>query len=123
MKKIYIAGAITPYDTDPPVSGYWGNIRRGIRMGIELMFAGFTPYNLFLDFFYYPLLRNGENLTENMLKKVDFPWLESCDAVLVLSKYRKSEGTKAEITRAKEIGIPVFYSLDDLMDYDSEKEE
>ena len=45
-------------------------------------------------------------------------WLEKCDAILVMPKYRKSEGTKAEIERAKELDMPIFYRLEDLEDYE-----
>ena len=118
IKRIYVAGAIRPYATEHPVEGYWSNIRRGIRAALEVLEAGFYPYCPFLDYSYYifePV--NGLKVTEKLLKGQDFPWLEICDAVLVLPRYRKSEGTKAEIERARECKIPVFYNLDDLINH------
>jgi len=47
-------------------------------------------------------------------------WLRKCDAILVLSRYRKSEGTLAEIAEAREQKIPIFYSLEDLIDCDED---
>ena len=116
IKKIYIAGAITPYPSEHPVLGFLGNIKRGTRKAVEVLLAGYIPFCPFIDFLYFFQLRNGENITEKMIKELSMVWLESCDAVLVLPKYRKSSGTLAEITRAKELEIPVFYSLEDLID-------
>jgi len=123
MKYIYVAGAITPYPTEPPVIGFLANIRRGIRATVELLLNGYIPFCPFLDHQFFMQLRNGENITGKMIKDYSMAWLEKCDAILVLSRWRKSEGTKAEIARAKEIGIPIFYSMDDLFDHESEKEE
>lgn len=120
IKTLYIAGAITPYPSEHPVLGFLGNIKRGTRMAVESLLAGFVPFCPFIDFLYFFQLRNGENITEKMIKDLSLTWLEKCDAILVLPKWRKSDGTKAEITRAKELDIPVFYQLEDIVDYNSE---
>ncbi len=117
IKTIYIAGAITPYPDRNPVEDYWDNIRRGIHESLMVVEAGFYPFCPFLDFLFYLMPPNSIKVSEKLLKKLDFPWLERCDALLVLSKYRKSQGTKDEIARARELKIPVFYSLDDLIAY------
>jgi len=36
-------------------------------------------------------------------------WLSVSDMVVVLEGWEQSEGTKAEIKRAEELGIPVTY--------------
>ena len=118
IKYIYVAGAITPYPTEHPVLGFLCNIKRGLRASIQLILNGYTPFCPFLDFIYFLLLQNGEKITEKMIKEVSMNWLEKCDAIVVLPRYRKSEGTLAEIARAKEINIPVFYSMEDLFDYE-----
>lgn len=123
MNRIYVAGAITPYGSEHPVFGFLGNIARGIRASLDLLLKGFAPFCPFLDFQYWFFMRNGENITEKMIKELSMAWLEVCDAVLVLSKYRKSQGTLAEIQRARELDIPIFYSLDDLIDANEEQEE
>jgi len=123
IKKVYVAGAISPYPSEHPVEGYWENIRRGIQESLIVAEAGFYPYCPFLDFLFYLMQPNGIKVTEKLLKRLDYPWLESSDAVLVLSKYRKSEGTKAEIARARELAIPVFYSLDDLISSEEDKDD
>jgi len=123
IKTIYVAGAINPYPTERPALGFLANIHRGIRASIQLILNNYFPFCPFLDFLYFLVIQNGKNITEKMIKDVSMGWLERCDAILVLSRYRKSEGTLAEIARAKELKIPVFYSMDDLLDYDGEKEE
>jgi hypothetical protein len=40
-------------------------------------------------------------------------WLEACDEIYVLNNWHTSEGTKAEIKRARELGIPVVFEGDD----------
>ena len=123
IKYVYVAGAITPYPTEHPVLGFLCNIKRGLRASIQLILNGFVPFSPFLDYQYFLLLQNGEKITEKMIKEVSMEWLRKCDAILVLSRYRKSEGTLAEIAEAREQKIPVFYSLEDLIDYDEDKEE
>ena len=118
IETVYVAGAITPYPNENPVLGFLSNIRRGQRMAKDLLLKGYSPFCPFLDFMYFLHLREGENITEKQIKGLSMVWLEKCDAVLVLPRYRKSFGTKAEIERAKELGIPVFYSVEDLEDYE-----
>lgn len=123
IKRVYCAGAISPYPSEHPVLGFLGNIKRGIRASLDVFLAGYVPFSPFLDFQYWFYLRDGENITEKMIKDLSMAWLEVSDAVLVLPKWKKSGGTKAEIARAKELGIPVFYSLKDLIDYEESNNE
>lgn len=123
IKRVYCAGAITPYPTEHPVLGFLGNIKRGIRTSLEVLLAGYVPFSPFLDYQYWFFLRDSENITEKMIKDLSMAWLEVSDAVLVLPKYRKSGGTKAEIERAKELKIPVFYNLEDLQDHEEENSD
>ena len=120
IATVYVAGAIHPYPSENPVLGFLSNIRRGQRMAKDLLLQGYSPFCPFLDFMYFLHLRDGENITVKQIKDLSMVWLEKCDAVLVLPRYRKSEGTKAEIARAKELSIPVFYSVEDLEDYNED---
>ena len=120
VNTVYIAGAIHPYKSEDPITGFLGNLRRGQRMGKDLLIKGYSPFCPFLDFIYFLHLGDGENITVRQIKDLSMVWLEKCDAVLVLPKYRKSEGTRAEIARAKELGIPIFYNVEDLEDYDED---
>ena len=120
VKTLYIGGAITPYKSEHPVLGFLGNIKRGTRAAVEALLAGFVPFCPFIDFLYFFQLQNGENITEKMIKDLSMTWLEKCDGMLVLPKWRKSDGTKAEIARAKELDIPVFYNLEDIIDHNND---
>jgi hypothetical protein len=47
------------------------------------------------------------------------PFLEVCDAVLVVPEnIAASVGAAAELTRARELGIPVFWSLEALQQWE-----
>ena len=120
IQRVYVAGAITPYPSEHPVLGFLGNIKRGVRASLDVLLAGLVPFSPFLDFQYWFYLRNGENITEKMIKDLSMTWLEVSDCVLVLPKWRKSSGTKLEIARAKELDIPVFYNLEDIIDHNGE---
>ena len=49
--------------------------------------------------------------------KLDQHFLKSCDAVLRLPG--EGRGSDAEVTLAASLGIPIFYDIDDLMDWAS----
>lgn len=124
IKRVYVAGTISPTRQDEhPVMQFLDNIRRGQRASLDVLFAGFTPFSPFLDFQYWFHVRNSEKITEKMIKALSMDWLEVSDAILVTHPYRASKGTLAEIERARELKIPVFYSLDDLIQYNEANNE
>ena len=125
IKRVYVAGTISPTRKDEhPGIQFLTNIRRGNKASLEVLLAGFTPFSPFLDFQYWFFLEEGEVITEKMIKQLSMDWLEVSDAVLVTHPYRASGGTLAEIARARELGIPVFYSLSDLIEAnDNETQE
>lgn len=116
IKRVYVAGLITPKCTNSanPAIDYLINMRNMIRAGIEVSKAGFTPYIPCWDFIVFLLLRDGEIMTEPMIKRLSKDWLEVCDAMLLTPGWRKSAGTIAEMEHAKERSIPIFESLEDL---------
>jgi len=110
MKRIYIAGS---YSADN-VLDVLNNIRKGIRAGTEVLLAGYSPFIPWLDYNVFLQLREEEQISVDCIRQHSMVWLEASDAVLVLPYYQTSSGTLAEINRAKELKIPVFYSLEDL---------
>jgi len=42
-------------------------------------------------------------------------WLEVSDCMLVLNGYESSRGTLKEIEFAKELGIPVYYDINEFL--------
>ena len=113
MKRVYVAG---PYSADD-VIGVFTNMRRGMRLAYLVLQAGFAP---FVPWFDYQFSLMGPVSLERYYQ-YSMPWLEASDAVIVQELgAAKSKGTQAEIARATELGIPVFYSLDELMQWGSE---
>jgi hypothetical protein len=116
IKRVYIAGLLTPRGTWSinPAIDYLANVRNMIRAGLEVFFAGFVPFIPALDCQIFLALREGERITEPMIKRYSKDWLEACEAMLLTEGWRKSTGTMAEIEFAKEKGIPIFESIQDL---------
>ena len=110
-KRIYVAGGMS----DPDCLEFLANLRRGIRVSAELLLMGFAPYSPFIDFQFFLTLRNNEKITGEMIKAYAMAWLEVSEAVLVLPDYESSKGTITEIKRAEELGIPVYYSIEELV--------
>ena len=110
MKTVYVAGSYS----SPDVIEVFNNMRRGMEMSYRVLASGFAPFCPWLDF-HFKLL---DGL--NVLKLQDFydyslAWLEKSDMLLVLPNSGSSVGTQAEIKRAKELNIPIYYSLEDLI--------
>jgi len=113
MKKydvlVYIAGALR--DTVP---GYIQNLHRMITWGEKVRRAGF-----------YIVIPGLDILQGLIMGDMEFPdyfensWgvIKRCDAVFVTPKYEKSKGTKKEILYAKSLGIPVFFTIEQIVAY------
>jgi len=112
MKRIYIAGA---YSADN-VLDVFHNIRNGIEMSSHILRLGFAPFCPWLDY-HYVLEDNFRVLTVQDFYEYSLAWLEVSDALLILKDYEHSKGTLAEIEFAKEKNIPVFYDVDELLNF------
>ena len=111
MKRVYVAGA---YSADN-VLGVLDNMRRGMRVGTEVLLARFSPFVPWFDYHFSLMLRDGETLTVEDYYNYSLAWLEVSDAMLVLPDSGNSKGTQAEKVKAQELGIPIYYSLDQLV--------
>lgn len=119
IKRVYVAGLLTPrgiWSTNHAID-YLMNMRNMIRAGIEVFHAGLVPFIPALDALIFLLLREGETITEPMIKRYSKDWLEVCDAMLLTEGWRKSTGTLKEIEFAEKHGIPVFKSIEELKEY------
>ena len=118
IKRVYIAGPLTPKgikDQNPAIE-YIYNVRDMVRVGIDVMHAGFSPFIPALDFLVFINLRENEKISEEMIKQYSIDWLAACDAVVLTSHYETSIGTKIEIEHAERLGIPIFKSVLELVD-------
>jgi hypothetical protein len=109
MKKVYVAGAISSSNTEQSLK----NIRKGIVMGAKLLKMGYSPYVPHLDYQFN--LVQDESIDVKAYYQHDLEWLTVCDCMLVLEGWENSKGVKNEIRFAWNNKIPVYYSLDELV--------
>lgn len=104
--RVYCAGSYSA----PDVISVLDNMRRGMQLGYEVITNGFAPFVPWFD--YHFSLIGPMELQEYL--DYSMAWLEASDAVLLVPGWEESKGTKKEIDRARALGIPVFYSMDQL---------
>jgi hypothetical protein len=119
IKRVYVAGPLKPTGlwSKTPNIDYLANVRHMIRLGVDVILAGFVPFIPALDNQMFLQLREGEYITEAMIKRYSKDWLEVCDAVLLTIGWQKSLGTAAEIKLAEVLQIPIFENLEELIEY------
>ena len=111
--RLYIAGA---YSSDN-VIGILDNIREGLRASTKAFLAGFAPFCPWSDRDFQIMLRDGETLTVQDYYDYSISWLKVSDGMLLVPGFEKSSGTKKEIEIAEQLGIPIFFFLDDAITY------
>ena len=110
MKRIYVAG---PYSANN-VLDVLKNIGRGEKTCAELFRLGFAPFCSWHDKSYVTD-RFDDQFTVQQFYDYSLAWLEVSDAVYILPNSENSKGTQKEITKAIELNIPVFYSIENLL--------
>jgi len=112
MKLVYIAGPYRGENT----SEVTHNIQRAREAAEEVWLAGGAALCPHLNSAYMDGLVDDEAFLEAGLLM-----LERCDAVRVISIShpggRRSEGTEREFVRARQLGMPVLYSLSDVVGF------
>lgn len=111
MKRIYIASPITKPDP-------FSNALIAISVADELMMFGFAPYVPQLSFFqekYGRFDTSGYGVDYERFMALDFEWIKQCHGLIRLPGF--SLGADREVEFAKSLHIPVFYSIDELLDY------
>jgi hypothetical protein len=99
--RIYVAG---PY-TSSPVS----NTLTAIDVGQELLDAGYAPMVPHLTHYWHMRI---ENPWQSWME-LDLPWVSVAHAVYRIPG--ESTGADQEVALAESLGIPVYYSIADLM--------
>ena len=100
-KRIYVAGN---YNADNIIKAL-DNIKRGTQVCVDLLKKGYIPFCPWLDYNFHWF----GDLTIQDYYRYSMGWLEVSDCIYVLKNSFFSKGTQAEIKRAKELDIPVFY--------------
>lgn len=115
MKKklVYIAGKLN----DDAVK-YLFNVNLMLTIGSYVRkrgFLAFTPCNDLLNGIH------GGDMFYSDYAETNMAILERSDAVFLVPNWETSNGTKAEIKRAKELNIPIFENLDKLAEWGSDE--
>jgi len=112
--RVYVAGPLSSKEKDnrnpsTVVVDYISNVSRMCRVAGILRKAGHYPYVPGMDFL-LGVVDGG--FDEEDYRGAGMAFLEVCDAVFVLGM---SHGVGLEVERAKELRIPVYYRLKDLV--------
>lgn len=99
VKYVYVAGPYTNGDTAE-------NVRLALQIGHMLFQRGFMPYIPHLSHFHHLIFP----LHYEDWVKWGLEWLRQCDAMIRIPG--KSPGSDREVKLAKQLGIPVYYSLE-----------
>lgn len=87
------------------------NMRRGLNASIEVLKMGHSPFVPWLDY-QFSLMSDG--LTIEHYYRYSMAWLEVSDAALFLEGWEKSHGATAEHKRAQELGIKIYYAIEEI---------
>jgi len=110
MRRIYVAGAMSADN----ILDVLGNISEGIKFGAKLLERGYASFVPHFDVFFR--LQQGRDYNIPMKYYYDYTmeWLKVSEAVVVVPDWENSVGTKNEIQMAIKLGLPVFYSIEEL---------
>lgn len=111
MKRVYVAGA---YSADNVID-VLRNIGRGEIMAAEIFHLGYAPFCPWHDKDFI-IKRPDDSYTVDQFYRYSIAWLEVSDCVLLVPGWENSKGTKAELHRAIDLGIPVFDTIDELIE-------
>ena len=108
-KRCYVAGRL-----NSDACGYIKNVHNIIIRAEEVRKLGYAVFVPGVDFLCGVVL--GDWDYEDYFDNSQF-WLDVSDCMFVTPGWEKSNGTKREIERATEKGIPVFYNLTELREF------
>ena len=112
MKRVYVAGSYSASN----VIDVLKNIGRGEKVCAQLFFLGFAPFCPWHDKSYVMDLCDKE-MTVQQFYDYSIAWLDVSDCMYVLSKSENSKGVKKEIEVAEKAGIPIFHTIEALLDW------
>lgn len=108
MKKVYIAGPFRGPDA-------WA-IARNVR-NAEIMIPIIGRLGL-VPVCPHTMYSNMQGaLPDEFWLEATLELLEVCDAIFLCEGWMQSEGSKGEAARAEELGMPVFQTLSELLDW------
>jgi hypothetical protein len=113
MIRVYVAGAYS----GPDVLSVLNNMRIGMRAAKDVLVAGMAPFCPWLDYQFFLLLRDDEQISLDSIYGYSMAWLEASSAVYVVQNPAnvQSRGTQQELAKAKELHLPIFNDLQHLI--------
>jgi hypothetical protein len=111
--RVYVAGAYS----GTHVLDILENIRKGINLSKDVLLIGHYPFCPWADFLFDLVLKDKETISMDMYYNYSIAWLEVSDCMLLVTGWENSNGTKNEIVKAHEWNIPVFETIDELMEF------
>ena len=106
--RIYIAGPYTGADRQEIDQ----NVNRAIDAGIEVFNRGHLPYVPHLtDLVDKRARETGKELSWKDFMAWDAPWLEICDALVMIGE---SRGANIELEEARRTGKTIFHSTNEI---------
>ena len=111
MKRVYVAGAYSANN----VIDVLQNIGRGEYYAAQLFKAGFAPFTPWHDKEFAIVLWD-HSFTVKQFYDYSIAWLEVSDAMFLVPGWEKSAGTIAEIKIAEKMGIPIFKTIDEMVE-------
>jgi len=107
MKRVYIAGKLNDMACE-----YIKNVHKMVIWGEKVRKAGFAVFVPGIDLLQGTIFGNWEysDYFDNSQA-----WLDASDAIFLVPGWETSTGTKREIERAKQQGIPVYSDLEQLV--------
>lgn len=103
MKKIYISGPYTK--GDPSI-----NTHNAVMVANKIMDAGHVCFLPHLFHFWHVMTPRPYD----DWMKIDLAFLPDCDCILRLPG--ESKGADIEVAKAKELGMPVYNSVEELLE-------
>lgn len=103
MKRVYVAGPYTKGDVAV-------NVKNGIQAGNRIIAAGHAPFVPHLSHFQH---MESPQPYETWMA-IDFAWVEACDVLWRIPG--DSAGADREVAHAIKLGIPVVYTLPELLE-------
>lgn len=104
MKRIYVAGHYTHGDVAV-------NVRNAMEAGTRIIEAGHSPFIPHL----YHFVHMQKPQAYSVWITLDLAWVEVCHALLRLPG--DSPGADGEVAYAKQLGIPVFTDMSELLEW------
>ena len=111
MKLIYIGG---PFRSPAPngQQNHWGiqtNVMRAMALALEVWQRGHAALCPHANTMFF------QNAAEDAVWLAgDLEMLRRCDAILLTENWEQSAGARNEVSAARQAGLPVFYTIDDL---------